>query len=81
MRKILMALTVLALTSTSSFAQYRHEHHHHLGNSIWPWVAGAAIVGAIVGSAWYDNYGRRCWREVIAYDNFGNPIVRTFCNY
>ena len=88
MKKILIAGLVVLTTAGTAFAQHRghggghyvgHYHGHRGGNNILPWIAGAAALG-VIGAIWYDQYGRRCWREVVAYDDWGNPIVRRFCN-
>jgi hypothetical protein len=86
MRKLLLALSVLALTSTTAMAQHRGHfgghrgghHHGHRHNAI-PWIAGAAALG-IAGAIMYDQYNRRCWREVVGYDRWGNPVTGRFCN-
>lgn len=92
MRKVLIALTALILASTSAAAQYRGHHVGHYGGHYGghhgghrggygaaPWIAGALSLG-VLGAIWYDQYGRHCWRKVVEYDNFGNPVVRTFCD-
>ena len=56
---------------------YAHRGHNHNFNPA-PFIAGA-IGMAIVGGILYDQYGRRCQRQVVYYDVYGNPVVQTVC--
>lgn len=59
--------------------QHRYVHQHR--NNYAPWIAGAVglgVLGAIVGGAYYyDNYV--CYRRVVGYNEWGNPIIRRYC--
>ena len=87
MRKLLIAFSVLALTSTAVSAQHRHHvaprYHHGHSHGISPWVAGAVglgILGAGVAAGTYY-YDRRCWREHVGYDQWGCALYQRVCNY
>lgn len=56
----------------------RHWHHNRRQN-VAPYIAGA-IGAAIIGGIIYDQYGRRCVREVVGYDYYGQPITRRVCD-
>jgi hypothetical protein len=75
MRKLIIAIALLASTMPS-FAQWDHRHHPHYGrgNGFLLGLGAAAIIGSV-----FYFEGRRCWREVVAYDQWGNPIVRRVC--
>lgn len=91
MRKVLIALSILALAGTQALARplghghygpgpgFGGSHQGHRGYNPWPWIAGAATLG-ILGAIYYDQYGRRCWREVVGVDDYGNRIVRRVCD-
>jgi len=95
MRKILVALSLIAMTTTA-MAQPRHERHreaprqqhryqeHHRGG-FNPWVAGALGLGVLGAGAYYYNQ-RQCWNEAVVdmygrqiYDRYGRPLAQTVC--
>jgi hypothetical protein len=62
----------------SHYYRSHRPYRHYRRNNIAPYVAGA-IGAAIIGGIIYDQYGRRCFREVVGYDRFGDPITRRVC--
>ena len=56
----------------------RHWHHNRRQN-VAPYIAGA-IGAAIIGGISYDQYGRRCVREVVGYAYSGQKITRRVCD-
>ena len=60
------------------FHAHRGHGHHHRNFNPAPFIAGA-IGMAIIGGILYDQYGRRCQRQVVYYDVYGNPVVQTVC--
>lgn len=86
---------MLTVTTTSAMSQQwrghgfghnvgpRHGHWHgHRRNhnrNVAPYIAGA-IGAAIIGGIIYDQYGRRCYREIVGYDYYGDPITKRICN-
>lgn len=59
MKKLLLAVAILASVPTVSLAQHRghpgHHHHHH-GHRGWNWAP--FVVGAATGAIIYDIYNR-----------------------
>lgn len=54
---------------------YHHGYHRH---NYGAWAAGAIGLG-ILGAIVYDQYGRRCYNQIVGYDQFNNPVTRTVC--
>lgn len=94
MNKLLIPIIATAVLATSVFsahAQHRRHHpgyghrapavHYHRNRkpNYAPYIAGA-IGAAIIGGIIYDQYGRRCVREVVGYDYYGQPITRRICD-
>lgn len=55
-----------------------HHNHGYRRKNYAPYIAGAIGLG-IVGAIIYDQYGRRCERQIIGYDINGAPIIDTIC--
>jgi len=55
---------------------YGQGHHHRFNPA--PFIAGA-IGMAIIGGILYDQYGRRCYNQIVYYDVYGNPVVQRVC--
>jgi len=93
MKKLLigtLAVATLVLTTTVASAGQRHEHGHWRGHhhghhhghrrpNYAPYIAGAIALG-VLGAITYDQYGRRCHREIVGYDMYGEPITRRICD-
>ena len=85
----LFASAVILASSATALAGQRHHQHHghhhhqqHQHRNYAPYIAGAiglGILGAIATQQYYSN--RECYRRVVGYDYYGNPVVRTFCEY
>ena len=61
-------------------------NHYHRGFRDFPYrghealpYAGAAIGLAILGAIWYDQYLRQCYKTIIDYDEYNQPIFRVIC--
>lgn len=88
MKKLITATLAAALVfgvSASAFAQGRyshrshgHYHHHGFRHNPAPYIAGALGL-VIIGSIIYDQYGRRCYKQVIGHDSWGDPVTRRIC--
>lgn len=83
---IVIALLTMIVT-TPSYAQRRHHgahgghhhhHHHHHRRNYAPYALGALGL-AILGGVIYDQYGRRCYKQIIGYDSWGDPVTRRIC--
>ena len=55
-----------------------HHHHHHRRNNVVPYIAGGLGL-AILGGIIYDQYGRKCYKQIIGYDSWGDPVTRKVC--
>ena len=86
MLKALLLATAIAVVTTPTFADEFHhrrpEHrpapiYRHNGNNGFLFGLGAA---AIIGSIFYFE-GRRCWNELVGYDQWGREIVQRRCEY
>lgn len=90
MRSFIIVLTACLFT-TSAWAGSRHgnrhgyvqspRHHgyyHHNHYRIAPYAAGVAVLGLGLGIGF--NAYNRCWREMVGYDSFGNPVIARVCN-
>jgi hypothetical protein len=85
MKKLVALAMVMGLMSSPVLAQGRYSHrnhgHHHghgFRHTPAPYIAGALGL-AIIGSIIYDQYGRRCYRQVIGHDSWGDPVTRRIC--
>jgi hypothetical protein len=88
MRKLLIVVSLLAMTSTAVADGY-HKHRpipmppprpYTGGNhNILPWVAGGLALG-VLGGAYYYNRNRICYDELIGYDRYrGREMWQTIC--
>ena len=80
MLKALLLATAFAVVTTPTFAdEYHHRRpapiYRHNGNNGFLLGLGAA---AIIGSIFYFE-GRRCWNELVGYDQWGREIVQRRC--
>lgn len=57
---------------------YHHGHRHGQRRNYGGYIAGAVALG-ILGAIVYDQYGRRCYRQIIGYDYDGEPITKRIC--
>jgi len=86
MRKLLVIASLLAMTTVASAEDWRHERHHPAPAPHYEHRHGGGVNGfllglgaaAIVGSIFYYE-GRRCWNELVGYDQWGNQVVRRVC--
>lgn len=61
-----------------NFHNHNHHHRHHRKNNLVPYIAGG-IGLAILGGIVYDQYGRKCYKQIIGYDSWGEPVTRRVC--
>ena len=81
MLKALLLATAIAVVTTPTFAdEYHHRrpapHYRHGANGLLLGLGAAAIVGSI-----FYFEGRRCWNELVGYDQWGREIVQRRCEY
>jgi hypothetical protein len=84
MRKLLLAVALISAT-TPALADWNQRHrpvyrdvprYHHDGRGFLLGLGAAAVLGSI----FYFN-GRRCWNELVGYDQWGNELVQRRCEY
>lgn len=89
MRKLLIVVSLLAMTSATSAQNYHHNRRapqplprpytggHH---NVLPWVAGGLALGALGGAYYYNRRQRECYDELVGYDRRGREVWQTICN-
>jgi hypothetical protein len=88
MRKLLIVVSMLAMSSSAFAGDWHHRRapppplrpyaggHHN----ILPWVAGGLALGALGGAYYYNRPRPECWEELVGYDRRGREVWETVCN-
>ena len=82
MLRALFLLVAFSVLTTPTFAdefhhrRFEHRPVPHYHNGVLLGLGAAAIIGSI-----FYFEGRRCWNELVGYDQWGREIVQRRCEY